>query len=72
MRLYGARGDIGDDMDTNTMSAATILVTKHGHAENIKEEALRLSEMYDGNIQIQIDVKRKDGVAIMRVTEYNL
>lgn len=57
---------------TNAMTAATILLNKHGFAENIKHEALRLAEMYDGNIQIQIDVKAHDGIALLRVTEYNL
>lgn len=57
---------------TKAMTAATILINKHGYANNMKEDALKLSEMYDGNIQIQIDVKKKDGIAIMRITEYNI
>jgi len=54
------------------MTAATILINKHGLAENIKEDALRLAELYDGNIQIQIDIKSKDGIALLRITEYNI
>ena len=56
----------------NAMTAATILINKRGFAENMKEEALKLAESYSGNIQIQIDVKKNGGVAIMRVTEYNV
>ena len=55
-----------------TMTAATILITKKGHVDNMKEEALKIAEVYDGNVQIQIDVKKKDGVAIARITEYNI
>ena len=54
------------------MSAATMMLNKRGYAENIKEEALKLAQLYDGNVQIQIDVKRDDGVAVVRVTEYGL
>lgn len=54
------------------MSAATMLMGKRGYAENIKEEALKLASLYDGNVQIQIDVKRDDGVALVRITEYGL
>ena len=56
----------------NAMTAATVLINKKGFSENMKEEALKLSESYSGNIQIQIDVKKNGGVAIMRVTEYNI
>lgn len=59
-------------MNTVAMTAATILLNKHGLAENIKAEALKLAEMYDGNIQIQVDVKAGDGIALLRVTEYNV
>ena len=55
----------------STMTAMTILLKK-GFTESIKEEALRLAEMYSGNIQIQIDIKRDDSIALMRITEYNI
>ena len=54
------------------MSSATMTLSKRGHTLNIKDEALKLAELYDGNLQIQIDVKRDDGVAVVRITEYGL
>ena len=54
------------------MTAATILINKHGLAENIKADALKLAELYDGNIQIQVDIKSRDGIALLRITEYNI
>lgn len=54
------------------MTAATIVLVKKGLAENIKSEALKLAELYGGNIQIQVDVKQRDGVALVRITEYNI
>ena len=59
-------------MSRVVMSAATILLNKRGFAENLKEEALKLAGLYEGNVQIQIDVKRDDGVALVRITEYGL
>lgn len=53
------------------MTAATILIKK-GFTENIKAEALQLAALYEGNIQIQIDIKRDSGIALVRVTEYNV
>ena len=53
------------------MTAATLLI-KRGHAENIKDEALAIAQMYGSNIQIQIDVKKNGDVALMRITEYNV
>ena len=55
----------------NAMTAATLLVKK-GLAQNLKEEALSLAAMYGSNIQIQIDIKQDSGIALMRVTEYNV
>ena len=53
------------------MTAMTYVINK-GVAENMKSEALTMAEAYEGNVQIQIDVKKKDGIAIMRITEYNV
>jgi len=53
------------------MTAATILIKK-GFTDNLKIDALRIAEMYTGNIQIQIDIKRDSDVALMRITEYNV
>jgi len=53
------------------MTAETILV-KRGISQNLKDEALELAKMYSGNIQIQIDVKRDNETALVRITEYNV
>jgi len=53
------------------MTAMTFVVS-HGIAQNMKTEALKIADIYEGNIQIQIDVKKKDGLAIMKITEYNI
>ncbi len=53
------------------MTAATLLIKK-GIAENLKEEALNLAQMYGSNIQIQIDIKRDSDIALVRITEYNV
>jgi hypothetical protein len=53
------------------MTSATILIKK-GIAENLKEEALHLAQLYGSNIQIQIDIKRDSGIALVRITEYNV
>ena len=58
-------------IDAPAMTAATLLI-KRGHAENLKEEALALAQMYGSNIQIQIDIKRDGETALMRITEYNV
>lgn len=58
-------------IDTSAMTAATLLIKK-GHAENLKDEALALAQMYGANIQIQIDIKRDSDIALMRITEYNV
>ena len=55
----------------SAMTAETILVKK-GIAENLKEEALNLAQMYGSNIQIQIDIKRDSDIALVRITEYNV
>lgn len=59
-------------MENRVMSAATMLLHKRGRTENLKEEALKIARLYDGNLQIQIDIKRDDGVALVRITEYGL
>ena len=51
---------------------ATTFIVGHELAENIKNEALELAEIYEGNVQIQIDVKKDSGLAIMKITEYNV
>ena len=62
-------------MKQTTMAAAataTTILVKKGITESLKEEALQLAEMYSSNIQIQIDIKQEDGIALMRITEYNV
>ncbi len=66
-------------MKTETISAQTIpamtaetILVKKGIAENLKEEALNLAQMYGSNIQIQIDIKRDSDIALVRITEYNV
>lgn len=56
---------------TPAMTAATLLI-KRGIAENLKEQAIELAQLYGSNIQIQIDIKRDSDVALMRITEYNV
>ncbi len=53
------------------MTAATILIKK-GHTDNLKQEALKIASLYEGRIQIQIDVNRGDEEALVRITEYGL
>jgi len=53
-------------------SAATVVVIKKGTVENMKADALELSQLYGSNIQIQIDVKRDSAIALLRITEYNI
>jgi hypothetical protein len=53
------------------MTAETILI-KRGHTDNLKAEALKIASLYEGNVQIQIDVKQDDSVALVRITEYGL
>jgi len=37
--------------------------------EALKDKAIMLSQFYDGNIQIQLDVNRTNRIAKIRVTE---
>jgi len=53
-------------------SAATVVVIKKGTVENIRANALELAQLYGSNIQIQIDVKADSGIALVRITEYNI
>jgi len=53
-------------------SAATVVVIKKGTVENMKADALELAQLYGSNIQIQIDVKADSGIALVRITEYNI
>ncbi len=53
------------------MTAETFLL-KMGVVESMKMEAMALAEMYGSNVQIQIDVRRKEAIVNMKITEYNL
>ena len=53
-------------------SAATVVVIKKGTVENMRANALELAQLYGSNIQIQIDVKADSGIALVRITEYNI
>ena len=53
------------------MTAATVLA-KQRLAESLKSDALELSRLYGGNVQVQIDIKRDSNNALMRITEYNV
>ena len=59
-------------MSTVAAATAMTILVKKGHTESLKAEALELAAMYSSNIQIQIDIKRDDGIALMRITEYNI
>lgn len=58
-------------MTNAAMTAATLLIKK-GLADNLKHEALELAQLYNSNIQIQIDIKRDSEIALVRITEYNV
>ena len=53
-------------------SAELMILIKKDITDAIKQEALKLAETYGSNIQIQIDIKQDNNVALMRITEYNL
>jgi len=53
------------------MTAMTYVINK-GVAGSMKAEALMIAEAYEGNVQIQIDVKKQDNIAIMKITEFNI
>ncbi len=53
------------------MTAETLLMKK-AVAESMKTEAMALAEMYGANVQIQINVRRKDDIVLMKITEYNV
>ena len=55
----------------NPMTAATMLI-KHGLTDNIKEEALKLAEMYEGNVKIEINVNAGNDIVKINIMEYNI
>ena len=55
----------------NPMTAATMLV-KHGLTDNLKEEALRLAEMYEGNVKIELNINATNDIVKMNIIEYNI
>ena len=61
-------------MKTELIPAMTVetFVLKMGVVESMKMEALALAEMYGANVQIQIDVRRKEDIVNMKITEYNV
>jgi hypothetical protein len=59
-------------MKTVAAATAMTILVKKGLTESLKDEALRLADMYSSNIQIQIDIRQEDGIAKMRITEYDV
>ena len=53
-------------------ASAETFIVKHGIVENLKAEALELAKLYSGNLQVQVDIKQDSGVALLRITEYNV
>ena len=57
-------------MITKVSCTALTYVEKHCIVSNMKEEALKIAELYTGNIKIEINTN--NGLAKISVTEYNL
>ena len=55
----------------SAMTAATMLI-KHGHTDNIKSEALKLAEMYEGSVKIELNINTDKGIVKMSISEYNI
>lgn len=53
------------------MTAETILI-KRGHTDNIKEEAVKIARLYEGNVKIQVDVDQQSNSAVVQITEYGM
>ena len=66
MRLHGE----GGNMSNVTTCTALTYIEKHCIVSNMKEEALKIAELYTGNIKIEINTN--NGLAKISVTEYNI
>jgi hypothetical protein len=53
------------------MTAATILI-KRGLVENIKDEAMKISKMYEGDLKIEINIDKDHDLVKLNIAEYNL
>ncbi len=54
-----------------TMTATTYIISQ-GIVENMKTEALKIAELYEGSIKIEINTNKQNGLAKINITEYNL
>ena len=59
-------------MSIITSCTALTYIEKHCIVSNMKEEALKIAELYTGNIKIEINTNSENGIAKISVTEYNL
>ena len=55
----------------NPMTAATMLI-KHGLTDNLKVEALKLAEMYEGNVKIELNINAANDIVKMNIIEFNI
>ena len=53
------------------MTAATILI-KRGLVENIKDEAMKIAKMYEGDLRIEINIDKDHDLVKLNIAEYNL
>ena len=55
----------------NPMTAATMLI-KHGLTDNLNTEALKLAEMYEGNVKIELNINAANDIVKMNIIEFNI
>ena len=51
---------------------AMSVIETHCISANIKEEALKMAAFYEGNIKIEINTNKGNGLVKISVTEYNI
>ena len=51
---------------------AMSVIETHYISANMKEEALKMAAFYDGNIKIEINTNKINGLVKISVTEYNI
>ncbi len=51
---------------------AMSVIETHYISSNIKEEALKMAAFYEGNIKIEINTNKGNGLVKISVTEYNI
>ncbi len=51
---------------------ALSVVETHCISSNLKEEALKMAAFYKGNIKIEINTNKINGLVKISVTEYNI